>query len=215
MLDSAPGAELTVAAGGVIVGTTGDLTDGPQFSGAGQLANAGIITLSADRVLGSAPLANTIEVTGNHFLVRADGSALPAVRVFAPALADGHRALPATPTRSGFTFHGWRSAPSGGGSAVDTVTALTTIATALAPADRGAAAQVTLYPKWVAVPATPPKATPAPTPATSSGTDDDAEPTPTATPEPTVEPTTRAVRRSRAGSCRVGRPRRRADRLRR
>ena len=194
MLDSAPGAEVTLDAGGSILGTVADPTIGVRLSGAGQVANGGVIALAADRVLGDGVVSNTIEVTGNHYLLAPDGTPAQAQRVFAPSVATGYRSLPATPARSGYDFAGWFSQSGGSGVSIGMSTTLSPVSTVMTPGDRGAA-EVALFPSWLALPPAPqpgrPSATaphitlpvaetPAPSPTAAA--------TPSATPEPTSDP---------------------------
>lgn len=98
--DSGAGAEITVTSTGSIIGGIATPTTGATITGAGQIANAGVI--------GLAPPASM--VTGNNRLLTFSTSA-PSVRVFAPTTASGYRSL-ATPT----VGTAWNTASDGSGS---------------------------------------------------------------------------------------------------
>lgn len=98
--DTSVGAEVTVSGTGSIIGASADPTLGASITGAGQIANSGIIALS--------PPAAMV-VGNNHLVTFSDGS--PSVRVFAPTPAAGYRSLATPPADTA-----WNTAADGSGS---------------------------------------------------------------------------------------------------
>lgn len=84
--DTDAGAEITVTSAGRIIGSDATPTVGASVSGAGQIANAGIIALAPPPTM----------VTGNNRLLTFSSGASD-VRVFAPTVASGFRTLPTPP----------------------------------------------------------------------------------------------------------------------
>lgn len=84
--DPVPGAEITVGPTGRILGSDADPATGATIAGPGSIVNNGVIALS--------PPAEA--VSGNNRLITFD-SGEPSVRVFAPSIGAGYRALPAPP----------------------------------------------------------------------------------------------------------------------
>lgn len=113
-----------VTSTGLITGLAED-TDGGQIYGPGAIANAGSIDLSDGKVVDATTPA---VVTNHHYAVSFDtqgGSDAPApVTVFAASFADGRRALPEAPTKTGAAFAGWNSQADGSGVSIDANTTL-------------------------------------------------------------------------------------------
>lgn len=92
--------EVSIAAGGALLGGTDDPIVGATIAGTGQIDNQGSIALAPPAAL----------VQGNNRLLTFSSGA-PDVRVFAPTLAAGHRTLPTPPAGNA-----WNTSADGSGS---------------------------------------------------------------------------------------------------
>jgi hypothetical protein len=121
--DTEPGAEVTVGPDGVIDGSDDPVPTYADVTGDGQVDNNGRILLPAASLTSDA-----VSVSNHHYLVTFDtdgGSAAPGpVTVFADTFTRGGRAFPTNPTKAGFVFGGWFTAPSGGGTPVTATSTL-------------------------------------------------------------------------------------------
>lgn len=95
------------------------------------------------------------------------GTAPDAVTVYAPSFNQGARDFPAAPTRAGYTFVGWNTAPNGSGQPVTATSTLPGFSTT------GTAVPVTAYAIWTADPTPPPPTWPVPTPTLTNTTSGD------------------------------------------
>jgi uncharacterized repeat protein (TIGR02543 family) len=180
--DSLTGDEVTIAATGVLQGSTagadGSTSGGLGLRGAGQVMNHGAITLASDLV--------EVTVKDHNYQVGFDtqgGSTAPAaVRVYASSFSAGMRSLPTPPTRAGKIFTGWNTAADGTG------TTLTATSTLPGSSSTGSPVALTVYAQWTAAPVVPvaPTITGAATASGTVGTDFSYSPTLTGTPAPTV-----------------------------
>ncbi|WP_337026696.1 LPXTG cell wall anchor domain-containing protein [Microbacterium sp. LB16] len=124
--------EVSIAAGGALLGSAAAPATGASITGTGQIDNQGVIALAPPAAF----------VRGNNRLLTFDSGA-PAVRVFAPTLDAGSRTLPGAPagTRwntaadgSGTWFTG-TSSTSGSGTTALYAVAPATITASTSPAD--------------------------------------------------------------------------------
>ncbi|GEP34769.1 hypothetical protein NSZ01_25370 [Nocardioides szechwanensis] len=121
--DTDPGAEVTVGPDGLIDGSADPVPTYADVTGDGQVVNNGRILLPAASLTSDA-----VAVSNHHYLVTFDtdgGSAAPGpVTVFADTFTRGGRAFPPDPTKAGFVFGGWFTAPNGGGTSVTATSTL-------------------------------------------------------------------------------------------
>ncbi|WNM24807.1 beta strand repeat-containing protein [Demequina capsici] len=121
---NAVGPEVTIASSGRLLGTTSDPTTGASISGAGQIANAGVIALDESLV--------GVSVSGRNYLVTFSGatSTVGPVRVYAATFDAGYRTLPAPPTGDA-----WNTEADGSGAWLDSDTSLSADTTVYATTD--------------------------------------------------------------------------------
>ncbi|MFF2272691.1 hypothetical protein ACFVTX_10485 [Agromyces sp. NPDC058136] len=117
--------EVSIAAGGRLLGTEADPTAGADLTGAGQILNDGVVALDESHV--------GVEVQHNDFLVSFDaqtGAPATSVRLYAPDFSSGYRVLPTPPAGEW-----WNTAADGSATWFDATTPVTTDTTAYAVTD--------------------------------------------------------------------------------
>ncbi|CAN5305983.1 hypothetical protein BH09ACT12_BH09ACT12_17060 [soil metagenome] len=142
---------VTIGADGLITGTDEATPTYGTITGSGEITNDGAITLPTTKV-------DPTLVAHHHYAVSFDtdgGSTTPdPATVFADTFTHGDRALPAAPTRTGYTFEGWFTQSDGAGTRISDTSTLP------GTSSDGTSVAITAHASWAQVPITLPPMTP-------------------------------------------------------